>query len=57
MRYILIGLLSWPLVFCLKPFIGAWSNMAALVLVPILWAAAWRHEFGTWKIWQQGGKP
>ena len=55
MRYTLIGLLSWPLIFGLRPFVGAWADLAAMTIIPALWVLVWRLEFGSLEFWKQGG--
>ena len=51
MRYMFIGLLAWPLIFCLAPFIGRWSWAVAALAVTALWSIAWRVQWGSWKFW------
>ncbi|MCA3152071.1 MAG: hypothetical protein ING77_12925 [Rhodocyclaceae bacterium] len=52
MRYTLIGLMGWPLMLALQPFIGGWAILVALVVIPAAWLIAWRCEFGRWSFFQ-----
>lgn len=51
MRYTLIGLMSFPIIFGLMPSIGRWSWLVAAVVVPAMWSVCWKVQYGTWTFW------
>jgi hypothetical protein len=52
MKYIVTGLLGWPLVFILYEAIVVWAYIAMTIIIFSLMSFFWKLEWGTWNFFK-----